>query len=364
MNRNDDDDAMMQRLDRMKMPSKHFVSSRARGFGTKIAHSLRGKFDAKCSFETKGSVFDDTIQHVSDVDILIFIESGVHPADAIKHVLDEFTLCPFSVLIRNDRGIEVEMQTNTLPRGLAWLDSVETISVSMPLRMGKHTLPFDLTMTNKLKGRDEPIEHRIQKLDANIKAGKFDKALQRTRPLMKRLGAMREARDAITAAMNDRTGFIRFVHKQLQLSADSKRETPAVAALGIQSEEVEHALEVARCRNVVEARAVIIEFIDEIKAVVEGGAFEGPMRTALAPLEPDVIEDITVPPVCNNDLIERLHTAWQMDRHIQSIRKQIDDNVGNGLVEDVLSLHLFEAEEKAERHRAVRLGNLGYFVFA
>jgi len=362
MNRNDDDDAMMQRLDRMKMPSKHFVSSRARGFGTKIAHSLRGKFDAKCSFETKGSVFDDTIQHVSDVDILIFIESGVHPADAIKHVLDEFTLCPFSVLIRNDRGIEVEMQTNTLPRGLAWLDSVETISVSMPLRMGKHTLPFDLTMTNKLKGRDEPIEHRIQKLDANIKAGKFDKALQRTRPLLTRLGAMREARDAITAAMNDRTGFIRFVHKQLQLSADSKRETPAVAALGIQSEEVEHALEVAKSRNATEAKAVIVEFIETIKAAADASVFEGAMRAALAPLDRSVvtIKDASV----GNDLVERLHTAWQMDRHIHSIRKQLDDNVGNGLAEDILSLHLSDAEKKAEQHRAVRLGNLGYFVFA
>jgi hypothetical protein len=361
MNRAMKDDAMMRRLDRMTVPSKPFVCNRASGLGIKIAHSLRDTFGATCRFERKGSVFDDKILHVSDVDVLIFIESGVGLATAMAHVLETLELHPYAVTTRDVCGREIELQTNVLPDD-AFNESIETISVSMPLRMGKHTLPLDLTFTTATKGRDEPIEHRIQKLDANIKIGKFDKALQRLRPLLTRLGATWEVRGAITAAMNDRTGFVRFVHKQLKLSVDSKRVTHAVAALGIQSDELEHALEVAMRRNVVEAEALIVEFIDEIKAVAEGGAFEGSVRAALAPLDRSVVT-IKDTSVCN-DLVERLHTAWQMDRHIQSIRKGLDDNVGNGLAEDVLSLHLFDAEEKAERHRAVRLGNFGYFVFS
>ena len=278
------DDAMMQRLALMTTPSKPLVRRCANGLGIKIAHSLRDTFNAKCRFERKGSVFDDKIHHVSDIDILIFVEDCVGLATAMAHVLSSFKLHPFAIMVRDSCGKEHEFQTNVLPDD-AFNESIETISVSMPLKMGKYTLPFDLTFTTAIRGRDEPIEHRIEKMEANIKAGKFDKALQRLRPLLTRLGATRDARDAITAAMNDRTGFVRFVHKQLKLSVDSKRVTHAVASLGIQSDELEHALEVASRRNIVEARAVVIEFIDEIKAVAEGSAFEEAMRAALTPLD-------------------------------------------------------------------------------
>ena len=307
MNRTDDDDAIMQRLKHMKTPSKPLVRRRANGLGVKIAHSLRDTFDAKCRFERKGSVFDDNILHVSDIDILIFIESGVGLATAMAHVLSAFELHPFTVMIRDLHEREVEWQTSVLPDE-AFDESTETIAVSMPLSMGRHTLPLDLTMTSKLKGRDEPIEHRIQKLEANIEAGKFDKALQRIRPLLTRLSASREVRDAITAAMNERTGPVRFVHKQLQLSVDSKRMTPAVAALGIESDdELEHALRVAKSHNATEAKDVIVEFIDEIMAaVVEGGVFGEAMRTTLAPFVRSVvaIKDASA----DNDVVERLHT--------------------------------------------------------
>jgi len=362
MNRTDDDDAIMQRLDNMTTPSKPFIRGRSNGLGLKIAHSLRDTFDAKCQFERKGSVFDDKILHVSDIDILVFIESGVGLATAMAHILSAFNLHPFTVMTRDLRGSEVEWKTNVLPDE-AFDESIETIAVSMPLSMGKHTLPLDLTMTSKLKGRDEPIDHRIQKLDANIKTGKFDKALQRIRPLLTRLSASREARDAVTAAMNERTGLVRFVQKQLQLSVDSKRITPAVAELGVESgDELEHALMVAKSRNAIEAKDVIVEFIDEIMAAVECGVFEEAMRSALAPFVRQVVAIKDAP--ADNDFIERLHTAWHLDRRVHSIRKQIDDNAGNGLIEDVLSLHLYNAEEQAERHRAVRLGTVGYFVFA
>lgn len=360
-----DDDVIMHRIDSMvcmEMPCKDFVSSRSKKFGFKISRFIRKAFDATCHFEPRGSAFDKAVHHISDVDILVVIESGVSPADATEYILNKFELHPFAVLLRDVGGAEVEMQTNTLPRD-AFDESIETISVSMPLRMGKHTFPFDLTMTNRANEREETMEHRIQKLDANIKSGKYDKALQRIRPILKRLGASRDVRSVILDAMNERTGAVRFVHKQLQLSVDCKQVTPAVAAVGIAVDDLESALGIAKSRNINMAKDVLVEFLGEIMAVADGGEFEDPMRAALAPLVRSVVttEDVSV----GDEFIERLRTAWHTARHIQSIRKQIDDNAGNGLVEDVLSLHLSNAEEQAERHhRAVQLDSIGSFVLA
>lgn len=268
------------------MPLKATTTRQATALGHKIAHCLKNT-GVECLFEKKGSLYDANIKHVSDVDILISIKSGAKPAEAMKQTIGMFDLPPFAVMRRDANGVEVEEQTSVLPDA-AFDESVVTVCVSMPLRCGPHTLPFDLTMTTKAD-RNESIEHRIQKLGANISIGKYDKALQRLRPIIRRLRRKNPThtaalRASLTDAMNERTGGVRYALKQLELSVLSHRRTEAVERAGIEEHELEFTLGVARGRNASLAKQVIDEFLEEIEDVAVGTMHGAALLLALAPV--------------------------------------------------------------------------------
>ena len=278
------DEIMIDRLERMKEPhSKFCVAKWARALGVKIISSIREEFGANCIFETKGSLFDDDIHHISDIDILIFIESGVHPSEALKHVLKMFEFFNFSFMYRDTNGCE--FVSSDLFRPNQTQQTIETICASFPLRMGTNTLPFDLTFTTCQRGRVQSIDNIIGKLHDNLKAGKFDKALQRMRPLLGRICESRVLHDRLTDAMNNRTGFIRFVHKQLQLSVDNYFLSEAVSELGIKEDELEGALAVAKKANNFAAKSVLEEFLVEIKKQTSDCNHAKDLKYALAVLD-------------------------------------------------------------------------------
>jgi hypothetical protein len=274
----------LTQIDAIAMPHKETTTDKAIKLGYKIACGLSDA-GIECRFERKGSLFDADIKHVSDVDILIHIKSGAHPAEAMKHALAMFDLPPFAVMHRDTDGVEVEEQTSALPDA-AFDASIVTVCVSMPLRCGPHTLPLDLTMTTKAD-RNESIEHRIQKLGANVNTGKYDKALQRLRPIIRRLRRKDPAhtaalRASLTGAMNEHTGGVRYALKQLELSVLSHRRTEAVSMAGIKEHELEFTLGVARKRNASLAKQVIVEFLDEIEDVAIGTMHGAALLAALA----------------------------------------------------------------------------------
>ena len=289
----------LAQIDAIAMPPKATTADKAIKLGYKIACGLSDA-GIECRFERKGSLFDTDIKHVSDVDILVSIKSGAHPAEAMKRTLAMFDLPPFAVMHRDADGVEVEEQTSTLPDA-AFGESIVTVCVSMPLRCGPHTLPFDLTITTKVD-RNESIEHRIQKLGANVNSGKYDKALQRLRPIIRRLRRKDPAQTAalrasLTDAMNEHTGGVRYALKQLELSVLSHRRTEAVERAGIKECELAFTLGVARGRNASLAKQVIDEFLEEIEDVAVGTMHGAALLVALAPVREVPCAANDAPPV-------------------------------------------------------------------
>lgn len=271
-------DDLYTRVHAMPKPNKEKIARQAVNTGMEFVKTALKACGARCKFVRKGSLFDEKLEHVSDVDLLLQAAGDdTRPAKVLQSILDARPeMRPFEIKFRDSGGGEHESKTSTIPEA-AFAENIETVVATMPYAFGDHTLPLDLTITT-MADHNESISHRLEKIADNVQEGKLDKVLQRLRPLVRRLRSKGPPtyalRADLTDAMNTHTGFIRYASKQLGLSASINERTNAVRLANIDASEVQDALRIAKYENNRLAKNVIERFAPEILRFAHGPIHE------------------------------------------------------------------------------------------
>ena len=279
-----DDEDLLSKIRLFECPDRAVVAARAIKMGLRMSRAVEQAIGASCKFERKGSLFDDKLCHVSDVDLLMYCADRA-PAAVLRAALaSEPHLVPFEVKVRFADGEETEFAATSLPLE-AYREDAIVVVATCAAKFETDLLPLDLTATS-LEQRDESVLHRVAKIGENVEEGKFDKALQRLRPLVRRLRknnprSTQALRAELTEAMNSETGQVRFASKQLALSAAIGRTTPAVARCGISSTAVGRAAQLAKEVNACAARRVLARFAPDVMKVAGRSAVAPALRNSL-----------------------------------------------------------------------------------
>ena len=264
MNSLEIEEDLITRFDDINLPSKGGVASQAAYTGHKFKEIVEDSLGNNCKFARKGSLFDESVNFVSDVDILL-CSKDANPFEVIQALILSENLQPFRVMYRTKQNEEVEFdappgEIATLP---AFVHDAEVVSISCAYSFQEHMLPFDVTATNA-KQHNESIGHRIQKIRQNAMDGKFDKVVQRIKPLFNKIGTKTSTKTALKTdwleAMNNDVGRIRFIAKQLHLSIQTGQQTPFVQKANLSDAQLPLAFQQATAENRRAALSIIRDF--------------------------------------------------------------------------------------------------------